>query len=532
MNQPSAPPGQRFHGTEPPRGLDQVAGSPLFQGRFGRMFRNLPSLIADDDLLIQLASTMVEPSDLGSAGFPTSAQPATGSAASGSPSSSSSPGGQDAPDPFDNPAISAGYTYLGQFIDHDITFDPNSKLQRENDPNALRDFRTPRFDLDSVYGRGPDDQPYLYDDDGMHLRIGKTGNNEDDLPRTSPVEGLPRRALIGDPRNDENVIVSQIQLATLKFHNRVVDHVANENRSLSPGDLLNQARQLVRWHYQWVVIHDFLATIVGEDLVEAILHPDTYQVNTAVGPREAFVARPDLKFFHWTNNPYMPVEFSAAAYRFGHSMVRPEYELNQVVKDRPIFSSNPNAGEFDDLRGFRERPPAWIIEWHRFFPFSTGNEAELQRARLIDTKLAPGLSTLPPGVVSPSDPHKALAERNLLRGKALGLPSGQVVARYMGIPEDLILSGDALGLSGDVAIAFNQDTPLWFYILKEAEVLAIGNQLGPVGGRIVAEVLIGLLAGDPSSYLSIQPHWRPTLLASQKETFTMADLLTFAEVQI
>jgi hypothetical protein len=136
MDRATALPAQRFHGTEPPRGLEQVAGSPLFEGRFGRMFRNLPSFGPDDLLLIQLAATMIEPA-------------------------SAAGGGQDGANPLDNPAISAGYTYLGQFIDHDITFDPTSKLQRDNDPNALRDFRTPRFDLDSVYGRGPDDQPYL-----------------------------------------------------------------------------------------------------------------------------------------------------------------------------------------------------------------------------------------------------------------------------------------------------------------------------------------------------------------------------------
>jgi Animal haem peroxidase len=176
------------------------------------MFRNLPSFGPDDLLLIQLAATMIEPA-------------------------SAAGGGQDGANPLDNPAISAGYTYLGQFIDHDITFDPTSKLQRDNDPNALRGFRTPRFDLDSVYGRGPDDQPYLYDPDGVHLRIGKSGNGEDDLPRTAPDEGAPRRALIGDPRNDENVIVSQIQLALLKFHNKVVDSLSGQN--LSSSDLFN-----------------------------------------------------------------------------------------------------------------------------------------------------------------------------------------------------------------------------------------------------------------------------------------------------
>src|SRR2546428_1368524 len=126
----------------------------------------------------------------------------------------------------DNPGISAGFTYLGQFIDHDLTFDPASSLQKQDDPDALVDFRTPRFDLDNVYGRGPDDQPYLYQDDGVRMLLGRplTGNADDpktrDVPRNSPAAG-PKRALIGDPRNDENVIVSQLQATFLRFHNRV-----------------------------------------------------------------------------------------------------------------------------------------------------------------------------------------------------------------------------------------------------------------------------------------------------------------------
>lgn len=494
---------QRFHGSEPPRGLEDVPSSPLFQGRFGRMFRNLPPFDPEKDLLQKLAAVMVEPK---------------------APPRSDGNGA----DPLDNRDIPAGFTYLGQFIDHDITFDPNSNLQRRNDPDALVDFRTPRFDLDSVYGRGPNDEPFLYHPDGIRLRIGKNGAGEDDLPRTSPGEGLPRRALIGDPRNDENVIVSQIQLAVLKFHNAVVDRLEQGGGS---ADLFDRARAEVRWHYQWIVIHDFLATIAGSAIIDDILSSESYDVLSAGAPVVVTTPHVRRKFFNWQNSPYMPVEFSVAAYRFGHSMVRPEYELNKVVKDKPIFSPDPNAGEFDDLRGFRERPPQWVIEWHRFFSFPDQDVSELQHSRLLDTKLAPGLSTLPPGVVATDDPHKALGERNLLRGKALGLPTGQDVAHAMGLPDDLILRGDSIGLSGDIA-PFADRTPLWFYVLKEAEVLNEGKHLGPVGGRIVAEVLIGLLEGDPKSYLSVRPEWKPTLPAAQSGNFTMSDLLLLAGVTV
>ncbi|HTE87156.1 MAG TPA: heme peroxidase family protein, partial [Dehalococcoidia bacterium] len=495
-------PMQRFHGAGTLRGLGSMPQSTLFEGRFGRMFRNLAPFGPDDEVLEALADTMFEPA--------------------------AAPGPDEGADSLNNPDIPAGFTYLGQFVDHDITFDPASKLMRENDPNALHDFRTPRFDLDSVYGRGPSDNPFLYEPDGVHLRIGKIQNGEPDLPRTAPGEGGgPRRALIGDPRNDENVIVSQIQLAFLKFHNKVADGLATQ---FSGDQLFDEARRVVRWHYQWVVIHDFLTTIVSEGLVEDILGSTTFMVEIGNNRQTVTIPRVNRHFYHWHKQPFMPVEFSVAAYRFGHSMVRPRYDLNAVVQDLPIFDPSPAPGEFADLRGFRERPPSWGIEWHRFFQFPAGNAGKLQQTRLIDTKLSPGLRTLPletAGVADPNDPMRSLARRNLLRGKALGLPSGQDMARAMGLPETLVLSGDQLGLEGDLATAFNQDSPLWFYILREAEVLNNGRHLGPVGGRIVAEVLIGLLEGDPSSYLSVEPNWQPTL-GPNAGAFTMVDLLTFA----
>ena len=141
----------------------------------------------------------------------------------------------------DNEAIPAGYTYFGQFVDHDITFDPVSSLQRINDPDALENFRTPRFDLDSVYGSGPGDEPFQYDRDsidGVKLLVGKgrdvnTGEttSEDDLPRNA--QGI---ALIGDPRNDENIIVSQLQLAFIKLHNKFVDQISGST-GLTGGEL-------------------------------------------------------------------------------------------------------------------------------------------------------------------------------------------------------------------------------------------------------------------------------------------------------
>src|SRR5213076_304467 len=197
-----------IHGTL--RGLDSVPASSQFEGRFGRLFRTLPPARFDEGDLKSLASVMIAEAEA----KPTSEEQNDDEENTGTP---------------DDPGISAGFTYLGQFIDHDLTFDPASSLQKQNDPEALVDFRTPRFDLDCLYGRGPADQPYLYRADGVHMLLGNalTGADNDPhargVPRNQPEPSEPARALIGDPRNDENIIVSQLHAIFLRFHNKVVE---------------------------------------------------------------------------------------------------------------------------------------------------------------------------------------------------------------------------------------------------------------------------------------------------------------------
>jgi hypothetical protein len=466
------------------------------------MFRNLPSLDPSLASLKELAKRMLEP--------PEQDDPQGG----GDPKAPPSPagdyptpnGGNGAPN-FDNPDIPAGYTYLGQFIDHDITFDPVSSLQRQNDPDSLHDFRTPRFDLDSVYGAGPNNDPFMYDAEGVRLLLGENSNGDGDLPRSK--EG---RAIIGDPRNDENVIVSQLQLLFLRFHNKVVDRLEQDGSSGKGEILFLEAQRLVRWHYQWIVVHDFLRRrIVGQQVIDDILKPVPYR---NVDGTE--IQRPEivLRFYSWNNEPFMPVEFSAAAYRFGHSMIRPDYRIStQIPQDIPIFK--PHAGEFEDLHGFRPLPKNWTIDWSFFF--ETGDPTHLQQARLIDSKLADPLNELP-GLQPASLPL-----RNLERGRSLGLPSGQRVAGEMGIP--LLATGE-LGL--DEIPELQAQSPLWFYVLKESEVRTGGHKLGPVGARIVSEVLLGLLKGDPFSFIRVEPLWTPTLPGATPGDFTMADLVQFA----
>ena len=327
-------------------------------------------------------------------------------------------------------------------------------------------------------------------------------------------------------------------MAFIKFHNKVVEALP-----ASTPNLFDEARRIVRWHYQWVVVHDFLRKILGgDDVINDIIKLEKYKVPFGGGTKDIQGAlNVDLKFYHYRNQPFIPVEFSVAAYRFGHSMIRTDYELNPATEDPNDVEIFGTEGE--DLRGFQERRADLEIQWARFFEFS-GVAQKPQHSRRIDAKIAVGLGSLP----FITDMFKSLAQRNLLRGKALGLPSAQAVARAMGMTEgNIILTPAELALPTnapggkpgdpprDLAAAFGENTPLWFYILKEAEVRCSGKKLGPIGARIVAEVLIGLLDGDPASYLSAGPTWRPKknqFGAPDNGKFFMADLLRFAGVTI
>jgi hypothetical protein len=398
----------------------------------------------------------------------------------------------------DNPDIPSGYTYLGQFVDHDITFDPVSSLDRANDPDALGNFRTPRFDLDSLYGRGQADSPYLYDqEDPASLLVGRNVGAEHepvDLPRNQ--QG---RALIGDPRNDVHFIVSQLHLAFIRFHNAVVDRL---RFGTEPQLLFEEARRVVTWHYQWVVIYDFLARLVGPDLLGEVL----------VTSKRTGKTRAELSFFTWKTRPFVPVEFSAAAYRFGHSMVRDKYRINDTLEPLPILTDIRVANRLQHFGGFRTLPKGWTVQWKHLFPLGDGTP---QMSRKIDTRLAEPMRKLPPVI---DNARRSLGLLNMLRGRSLQLPSGQAVAAAMGTTT----SNADLGLAGE--------TPLWFYVLREAEVVGKGRRLGPTGGRIVAEVLVGLLKGDPSSFLRQEPAWKPDLPSAEPGRFTMTDLLRFAGV--
>ena len=390
----------------------------------------------------------------------------------------------------DNTNLPAGYTYFGQFVDHDITFDPTSLSQRAKDPNKLHNFRTPRIDLDCLYGEGPDDEPFMYDKNrgGMFL-IGQVGDSlEPDLPRN--IQGT---ALIGDMRNDENVIVSQFQLSMLRLHNAIYGHLAGQD----PNDLsarfqldkrkFEDAQRILRWFYQYVVWNDFVKRLVQQDIWASVLQIANGRVIHGA------------RFYRWKKQPFIPVEFAVSAYRFGHSLIRPGYQVNLNTNvglgfgvERPIFAS-PGSGQ-PDLSGFRPLPEGHTLQWDWFFRMRSSRPPFPQPSRQIDPELSSSVANIPDG----RGGANRLAFLNLIRSWRMEIPKGTAVAAAMGFTPH--------------AIGDHHEDVLWHYILQEAKNLPglqKGKKLGAVGSTIVAEVFGGLLHGDPQSYIQNKPDWSP-----------------------
>jgi hypothetical protein len=406
--------------------------------------------------------------------------------------------------------IPAGYTYLGQFLDHDITFDPFSNINKIQNPGKTINLRTPSFELDSLYGLGPVLNPYLYDSTspggaklllGHNTPSGAGGPTDNDLSSPQMIQlkrwDVPRvstkTAIIGDPRNDENLIVSQLHHAFLRFHNKIVDKLVAE--AAPKEELFLKAKRIAIQHYQWVVLNDFLKTIAGPSIVDDVV------LN-------------GLKFF--TQKTFaMPVEFSIGAYRFGHSMVRDTYHFNLN------FINSDFHHAFTFVRSNAPVPSNWIVDFNMLF--KTGKEVSVQgsspgqilfnMAKKIDSAIALRLEKLP-GELEGSL-MAVLAARNLVRGLAFRLPSGQAIAAKMGTPAlttEQLLSNASTN-EKEILHRFNDrllvNTPLWYYILKEAEILNAGQQLGPIGGRIIVETFYRILKDDKDSILN--KRFTPTL---------------------
>lgn len=419
----------------------------------------------------------------------------------------------------------AGTTFMGQFMDHDMTFDLTSRLGVPTRPENSVNTRTPTLDLDSVYGGGPDDDPELYTLErgrAPKFKIGFGGLFED-LPRRAD-----NTAIIADPRNDENLVIAGLHAAFLLFHNKAVEHVEQHSgRRMSPDDVFNEARRLTTWHYQWMILHEFLPLFIGPALVDNIL-------------------RTGRKFYR-PSEAFMPVEFQGAAYRFGHTMVRPSYRANLKGDNGAAFFAmvfDPaGQGEQDprDLRG-GARAPRRFIGWQTFFDFGPSftdpgaTTPAVKPNKQIDTNISTPLFRLPLAAIASGDPPISLPQRNLLRHITWSLSSGQRIAREMRLPSEAILSSrelSELDQFREFGHNLTVSTPLWYYILKEGELRTGGRHLGPVGGRIVGEVIVGLLQLDRRSYLRADRPWRPTLPTRSGNVtgdFRMIDFLTFAGV--
>lgn len=417
--------------------------------------------------------------------------------------------------------IPAGFTYFGQFVDHDLTFDPTSLGENAVDVGDLVNFRTPALDLDSLYGSGPRDQPFMYlreaGGTGRQFLIGPVvqpgaaapGGDDQrvvamdgalyDLPRSC--DGVNNRtAIIGDKRNDENLIVAQLHRTMLHFHNAVCQHF--------PDASFADVRKIVVHHYQRIVLTEFLPLICGQEAVDKALdHLEYYRI----GPGEL------------ADTPFIPLEFSGAAYRFGHSMVRSVYNFNKVFNP----AAGPGRGDFrlaftftgdGGFFGAPRYPSNWLLDWRQFFD---GLGAAPQMASAIDASISDQL------MIGNAPNATPLAELNLIRGfRHYKLPTGQAVAARMNIAP---LSEEVLESGGGGAVikkhGLARYTPLWYYILKEAEVHTNGKHLGPVGATLVAEVLVGLLKDDPESVLN----YPGTPKLAESDRFTMADLFRFVE---
>jgi hypothetical protein len=522
------------------------------------------------------------------------------------------------PPPKINSTIPAVYTYWGQFIDHDMTANTDvttavsditlSPVVPNNPADVaakLKNLRRPTFDLDSVYGNGPG----LYDDyyrpdpgpddkgfyDGARFRMGHNTTGEQipgvrippeddltrDLPRIGPLldagvitkDDLPdslkndpgnrTRPLIGDLRNDENLIVAQFHLAVLRFHNEVVNAIEKAPQDFGlyadagEAERFKVARRLTRYHYQWLVVNDYLKTVTLPGIVDKVL----------VGGNQHYRPLPDGTLF-------APLEYSVAAFRFGHTMVRGAYDHNRnfgravppatsvqrtaSFEDLFLFTGNGHEIDTDDItksvrnpfRGLPTLPFNWIIEWDRFSSKVDPNPAHM--ARNLDTRLVDPIHNM----VNEGNDKKfegdaskpirqllrSLAQRNLLRGYSLSIPTGQAMAAAMGVSvmtAEELQQGNADAVNQALAEGgFIEHTPLWYYVLKEAEIRANGNSLGELGSRIVVETQVGLMRHDPGSYLNDSAgEWDPSKgvkldngTAGGEPIVTIRDFFAFAKL--
>lgn len=436
-----------------------------------------------------------------------------------------------------NPGFPAAYAFIAQFIAHDLSFDPSTPGQVAPE-DASMNARTPRFDLDVVYGGNPDQNLDFYEllpgnRNTYRFRFGKTtGPRQYDFPRDGNL------ALIPDQRDDQHVIISQFHVAMMKLHNQQLEQVMKRHPKGTQATLSDflEAQRLTRWHYQYAIVHDFLPRMLGERQNQAILQPELERWSQRI---TRMTEQP-------TRRAAVPLEFSVAIYRIGHSVIRAAYRINgKKLGQLPLFpasavttvspaaagvppaigggppavdgaasAATPTAaapasaalavataapsrtGAPQDLSGGRPLHKDLVVSWEYMFR-TPGRERRVQNSRTFRNTLPKAFSA-----IRGLEKVGGLAGRDLERGWLLGLPSGQDVAHRLGIESDLFKPGN---------------DSLWYYAMRE--VPDSGLSVGPVSARILCKVFLDLLQLDPGSYLCREPNWYPPSVKDEKESF-------------
>ncbi len=435
------------------------------------------------------------------------------------------------------PGIKAGFTFLGQFIDHDSTefrvVDEALRIVERNPTIGVRQVvapeenpttangRTGKLDLDSVYGVLGNDNPALFDNGGFFLlgsELRRNSQGPRDIRRN--IDFADGR-LIADPRNDENKIIVQLHILFMRLHNKIHEGKVGNHPLGSEGFL--DTKQKVQQIYRRIVLCDYLPRIIKPEIINNVVNSlrngtSFYQqmnrrVNQALESEEPVLA--------------MPVEFAHAAFRLGHSQLLDRYVIRRGSSLRLFVTIPRKDKDLDgDLRGAEPITDVNEIDWNLFFG-TTGRDG-----LPLDTFLPKSIFRLPRPAVT--EPPISLAERNILRGIDFGLPSGQEVAvslrsvygpitvvpaDQLGIPEDVLQIEPSLEVL----------TPLWYYILREAQVLNPDQpQLGEVGGYIVAETILGSMVASGFDIQAVgEPRDEPRAIGGVDQIASMVDLLVY-----
>lgn len=426
-------------------------------------------------------------------------------------------------------SIPPGYTYLGQFIDHDLTWNDIPFDAPKEEQVKAPNFRSPFLDLDSVYGNGPPlDCQYEGPAGEERFVIGKTTPSPGLGLKGGSLRDVPfedgNRPVIGDRmdlRNAENLILRQLHVVFLKFHNQVIgrlpERIKDHDPSVPPGaTLFARAQKLVRWTYQWLVWNDFVPKFRPQSIEQQKLEK--------VLTKQAF---------------YLPLEFVLAGFRFGHSMVQGNYALNCHHKFKDDTAENTSVDLKSLINPSKETAERLAeenaIDWRQFF---AGSGVPIFASK-IDTHINPALGELPSGTFRAfakpggrGEANQSLPYRTLVRGARACLASGQQVASQLRKKAQTIpdISGDLEKDEYLKEAKLTENTPLWYYILKEAEVRSPEvDALGPLGYHLIEDTIAAVLQNDSDSFVFQGNDWKPPRWILPEGSQSMSALIEFAQ---